>query len=179
MFTEIGQIGLPVPKTVALSFNAIKEIVSGKMPDLIDILSNFGKKDTLCVRPSSESVDWGGPGAVLNIGMNDERCSHLSKFIGKKAAAELYFRFIQAYSVNVARLDPDVFDHMTDANGNSVSAALTAYKDEMDENFPQSIEHQLSEVLRSMARAWEGTSARLLREAKGAQIGRASCRERV
>jgi pyruvate, orthophosphate dikinase len=26
----------------------------------------------------------------------------------------------------------------------------------------------LSEVLRSMARAWEGTSARLLRQAKGA-----------
>jgi pyruvate,orthophosphate dikinase len=165
---RLVRLDLPVPKTVALSFNAIKEIVSGKMPDLIDILSNFVEKDTLCVRPSSESVDWGGPGAVLNIGMNDERCSHLSKYIGKKAAAELYFRFIQAYSVNVARLDPDVFDHMTDANGNSVSAALTAYKDEMDENFPQSIEHQLSEVLRSMARAWEGTSARLLREAKGA-----------
>ena len=86
----------------------------------------------------------------------------------EKSASELYFRFIQAYSVNVARLDPDVFDHITRANGNSVSAALAAYKDEMDESFPQSIEHQLSEVLRSMARAWEGTSARLLREAKGA-----------
>ena len=38
----------------------------------------------------------------------------------------------------------------------------------MEDSFPQSIEHQLSEVLRSMARAWQGTSARLLREAKGA-----------
>ena len=162
------RLDLPVPKTVALSFDAIKGIVSGKMPDLIDILSNFDAKDTLCVRPSSESIDWGGPGAVLNIGMNEERCLHLSKYIGEKAAIELYFRFIQAYSVSVARLDPDVFDHITDANGNSVSAALAAYKDEMEESFPQSIEHQLSEVLRSMARAWEGTSARLLREAKGA-----------
>tara|TARA_Y100000589_G_scaffold299281_2_gene308600 strand:+ start:3364 stop:5961 length:2598 start_codon:yes stop_codon:yes gene_type:complete len=162
------RLDLPVPKTVALSFDAIKGIVSGKMPDLIDILSNFDAKDTLCVRPSSESIDWGGPGAVLNIGMNEERCLHLSKYIGEKAAVELYFRFIQAYSVSVARLDPDVFDHITDANGNSVSAALAAYKDEMEESFPQSIEHQLSEVLRSMARAWEGTSARLLREAKGA-----------
>ena len=162
------RLDLPVPKTVALSFDAIKGIVSGKMPDLIDILSKFDAKDTLCVRPSSESIDWGGPGAVLNIGMNEERCLHLSKYIGEKAAVELYFRFIQAYSVSVARLDPDVFDHITDANGNSVSAALAAYKDEMEESFPQSIEHQLSEVLRSMARAWEGTSARLLREAKGA-----------
>jgi len=165
---RLVRLDLPVPKTVALSFDAIKGIVSGKLPDLIDILSNFDKKDTLCVRPSSESIDWGGPGAVLNIGMNEDRCLHLSKYIGEKAASELYFRFIQAYSVSVARLDPDVFDHITGANGNSVSAALAAYKDEMDESFPQSIEHQLSEVLRSMARAWEGTSARLLREAKGA-----------
>ena len=165
---RLVRLDLPVPKTVALSFDAIKEIVSGKMPNLANIISNFNPEDTLCVRPSSESIDWGGPGAVLNIGMNDERCSHLSKNIGKKAASELYFRFIQAYSVNVARLDPDVFDHITDTNGSSVSAALAAYKEEMDDSFPQSIEHQLSEVLRSMARAWQGTSARLLREAKGA-----------
>ena len=78
----------------------------------MNILSHFNKTDTLCVRPSSESLDWGGPGAVLNIGMNDERCSHLSKHVGEKSASELYFRFIQAYSVNVARLDPDVFDHI-------------------------------------------------------------------
>ncbi len=165
---RLVRLDLPVPKTVALSFVAIKEIVSGKMPNLANIISNFNPEDTLCVRPSSESIDWGGPGAVLNIGMNDERCSHLSKNIGKKAASELYFRFIQAYSVSVARLDPDVFDHITGANGNSVSAALAAYKEEMEDSFPQSIEHQLSEVLRSMARAWQGTSARLLREAKGA-----------
>ena len=165
---RLVRLDLPVPKTVALSFDAIKGIVSGKMPDLVDILSNFEASDTLCVRPSSESTDWGGPGAVLNIGMNDERWLHLSKHIGEKAASELYFRFIQSYSISVARLDPDVFDHIIDANGNSVTAALAAYKDELGENFPQSIEIQLSEVLRSMARAWEGTSARLLREAKGA-----------
>ena len=115
---RLVRLDLPVPKTVALSFDAIKGIVSGKLPDLIDILSNFDKKDTLCVRPSSESVDWGGPGAVLNIGMNEDRCLHLSKYIGEKAASELYFRFIQAYSVSVARLDPDVFDHITGANEN-------------------------------------------------------------
>ena len=76
---RLVRLDLPVPKTVALSFDAIKGIVSGKMPDLVDILSNFDASDTLCVRPSSESTDWGGPGAVLNIGMNDERWLHLSK----------------------------------------------------------------------------------------------------
>ena len=76
---RLVRLDLPVPKTVALSFDAIKGIVSGKMPDLVDILSNFDARDTLCVRPSSESIDWGGPGAVLNIGMNEDRCLHLSK----------------------------------------------------------------------------------------------------
>ena len=38
----------------------------------------------------------------------------------------------------------------------------------MDECFPQDIESQLSEVLKSMSRAWQGTSARLLRVSKGA-----------
>ncbi len=38
----------------------------------------------------------------------------------------------------------------------------------MEEPFPQDPRRQLAEVLRSMARAWEGTSARLLRQAKGA-----------
>jgi pyruvate, orthophosphate dikinase len=47
-------------------------------------------------------------------------------------------------------------------------ASLFAYEAETDEPFPQDPARQLSDVLRSMARAWEGTSARLLRQAKGA-----------
>ena len=41
-------------------------------------------------------------------------------------------------------------------------------EEETDEAFPQDPAVQLAEVLRSMARAWEGTTARLLRQAKGA-----------
>jgi len=47
---------------------------------------------------------------------------------------------------------------------------LRAYADEMEDPFPQSVAQQLADVLRSMARAWEGTSARLLRQAKGAPV---------
>ncbi|MFT6121048.1 MAG: pyruvate,orthophosphate dikinase, partial [Yoonia sp.] len=43
-----------------------------------------------------------------------------------------------------------------------------AYEFEADEPFPQDPAVQLAEVLRSMARAWDGTTARLLRQAKGA-----------
>ena len=45
-----------------------------------------------------------------------------------------------------------------------------AYQEETDEPFPQDCARQLSDVLRSMARAWQGTTARLLREAKGAPV---------
>ncbi len=48
------------------------------------------------------------------------------------------------------------------------ASALLAYEDEAEEEFPQDPARQLSDVLKSMARAWEGTSARLLRQARGA-----------
>ena len=50
----------------------------------------------------------------------------------------------------------------------AIRDALRAYEAEMEEPFPEDPAKQLSEVLRSMARAWEGTTARLLRQAKGA-----------
>ncbi len=46
--------------------------------------------------------------------------------------------------------------------------AATPIEFETDEPFPQDPAVQLAEVLRSMARAWDGTTARLLRQAKGA-----------
>ena len=46
--------------------------------------------------------------------------------------------------------------------------AIDAYEQEIAECFPRTIEAQLSEVLKSMSRAWQGTSARLLRASKGA-----------
>jgi pyruvate,orthophosphate dikinase len=44
--------------------------------------------------------------------------------------------------------------------------AKSHYEEEMEEAFPQDPAVQLAEVLQSMARAWEGTSARLLRQAR-------------
>lgn len=165
---RLVRLDLPVPETVTLSFDAIKAVASGQLLDMAEIVSHFGPDDLLCVRPSSEDKDWGGPGAVLNIGMNDERYVQLSDTLGAEAAAALYLRFVQTYSVNVARLDADIFDHILDQGQQGLSEALRAYEDEADEAFPQDIAFQLGEVIRSMARAWEGTTARLLRQAKGA-----------
>ncbi|WP_052261489.1 putative PEP-binding protein [Ruegeria sp. ANG-S4] len=165
---RLVRLDMPVPRTVALSFDAVLQIAKGQMPDMSGILEQFDPSTLLCVRPSSQDPDWGGPGAVLNIGMNDARYLDLSGEMGADAAAALYLRFVQSYAMHVARLDPDVFDDIEADGREGLSLSLRAYEDETDEAFPQDRGEQLIAVLRSMARAWDGTSARLLRQAKGA-----------
>ncbi|WP_241525855.1 putative PEP-binding protein [Pseudophaeobacter leonis] len=164
---RLVRLDLPVPCTVALSFEAVQNIAAGALPDIRAILSKFSDDALLCVRPSSEVPDWGGPGAILNIGMNDIRYLSLKEALGHEAAASLYLRFVQSYAVHVARLDPDVFDDVEDGGPDALREILQAYEAETDEVFPQDPAEQLGAALRSMARAWEGTSARLLRQAKG------------
>ncbi|SHI68192.1 pyruvate phosphate dikinase [Shimia gijangensis] len=165
---RLVRLDLPVPRTVALSFDEVHRIAAGEMPDMDALLALLASESLICVRPSSEDPDWGGPGAILNIGMNDARHAQLSLEMGAQAANALYARFIQSYSVHVARLDPDMFDDMDMESDTVCQQALDAYEDEAEEPFPQQPADQLAGVLRSMARAWEGTSARLLRQAKGA-----------
>ncbi len=161
------RLDLPVPQTVALPAQTVRSIAAGHPIDVKAILAHFGPSALISVRPSPENPDWGGPGTVLNIGMNANRHKALIKTHGAEAADALYLRFVQAYATHVARLDPDMFE-VSQASASALRDALQHYEREMDEPFPESAETQLSEVLRSMARAWEGTSARLLRQAKGA-----------
>ncbi len=165
---RLARLDLPVPPTVALSFEAVKAIAQGTLPDIDRIVTQFTKGGLLCVRPSSEDPDWGGPGAILNIGMNDARFDEFSTAVGADAAARLYSRFVQSYAVHVARLDPDMFDDVPEDPQDALRQSLIAYVEEAEEAFPQDPARQLADVLKSMARAWEGTSARLLRQAKGA-----------
>ncbi|SLN42144.1 Pyruvate, phosphate dikinase [Roseovarius gaetbuli] len=165
---RLVRLDLPVPRTIALSFDAVHSIAAGDMPDMKALLAPFGDAPLLCVRPSSEDPDWGGPGAILNIGINDATYVDLSDKLGEVAAAEIYLRFVQSYAIHVARLDPDILDDVSSDPKLGLSQALRAYEAETEEEFPQDPAVQLAEVLRSMARAWEGTTARLLRQAKGA-----------
>ncbi len=160
---RLVRMGLPLPKTVAMSFTGVRRIASGQpvaSDDLLDILGDT----LLSVRPSSEVSDWGGPGAVLNIGMNAARHASLSNTIGHQAADALYRRFITSYALQVAHLDSELFEDPSA----TVADLRNAYEDEADEPFPEDPSRQLLDVLRAMARAWESTSARLLRQARGA-----------
>ncbi len=167
---RLVRLDLPVPRTVALSFDAVQKIANGEMPDIASVIAEMPEGALMCVRPSSQDPDWGGPGAVLNIGINDKRFEELCATIGEDAAAALYTRFVQTYAINVARLDPDMFDDVAGDGRTALMQSLRAYEAETEEQFPQDPGVQLAAVLQSMARAWEGTSARLLRQAKGAPL---------
>lgn len=164
------RLDLPVPRTVAISFSGVHSIAAGHFEELLDLLDNFNNDDLLCVRPSSESPDWGGPSAIMNIGMNDVRYDELKQKLGADMAASIYIEFIQAYSLHVARLDPDIFNQVDHGSSDALPNILEIYESEAEQEFPQNITVQLSEILRSMARTWESTTARLLRQAKGAPI---------
>lgn len=165
---RLVRLELPVPRTVAVSFDAVRRIGAGEMPDVAAIVAEMPEGALMCVRPSSQDPDWGGPGAVLNIGINDARFEHFCETIGERAAAALYARFVQSYAIHIARLDPDMFDGVNGDGRAALEQSLHAYEAETEETFPQDPAVQLAGVLRSMARAWDGTSARLLRQAKGA-----------
>ncbi len=163
---RLVRLELPVPETVALPAQTVRAVASGHQVDVAAILAHFGEGALVSVRPSPENPDWGGPATILNVGMNAARHARLVETHGQAAADALYLRFVQAYATHVARLDPDMFDAAPSAE--ALRDALRVYELEMDEPFPQDAGRQLSEVLRSVARAWEGTTARLLRQAKGA-----------
>ena len=181
---RLVRMDLPVPRSHAISADSVLKIAAGHPPD-IDMLGNLlndaERPDQrtcglVSVRPSAQNPEWGGPGTVLNVGINDRCHSALTERIGPEAADAIYLRFVQAYAIHIARLDPDMFAQEGEG---ALREALRTYADEMDEEFPQDPAVQLGEVLRSMARAWDGPTARLLRQAKGARPRRRldwSCR---
>ncbi|MFC3527240.1 putative PEP-binding protein [Paracoccus mangrovi] len=156
---------LPVPASFAVSADAVRAIAAGQIPDRARLAAIIERADGLVsVRPSAQNPAWGGPGTVLNVGINAACHARLAETRGKSAADALYLGFVQAYAIHVARLDPDMFSD----SDVGLETALRSYEDETDEEFPQDPTRQLAEVLRSMARAWDGPTARLLRQAKGA-----------
>lgn len=163
------RLDLPVPRTVALSFDAVHDLAAGHILDTARLIAPFGDAPLLSVRPSSQDPDWGGPGTILNIGMNRTMHARLAETHGMAAANAIYLRFIEAYAVQIARLDPDMFE-VGDNSAAALEAMLATYEAETDEAFPEDPAQQLVEVLRSMARAWGGTTARILRQAKGAPV---------
>lgn len=168
---KLRNLGLPVPLAYGISAETVRGIAAGHFPDVAGLLAKFAARGIVSVRSSPIKREWGGPETLLNVGLNDNIHAKLCHRLGEDGANTLYGRFVQDYSIHVARLDGDAFDNVArnEASSNkALKAALEIYEQEMEEAFPQDPVIQLTHVLRSMARAWEGTSARILRQARGA-----------
>lgn len=169
---------MPVPRGFAVSKAAVKRLAVGDVPDLSQISAVMKPGVLYSVRRSPEQRNWGGPRAILNIGMNDQTRDVLAQDMGLDRANDLYFRFIRAYALKVARLDEDDLEELVEEEftkrgrdfGHLVKALLAFYEDELDEPFPQDPMEQMAQVLRAVARMWEGTTARILRQARGAPM---------
>ena len=77
------RLGLPVPLTVALPFDTVRAVAKGAVLDMGALLAPFGPAPLLTVRPSSLDPDWGGPGTVLLVGMNEARRTALARGVGE------------------------------------------------------------------------------------------------
>ncbi len=168
--------GLPVPKGWGLSVAAVKAIANEDFPASWPFLNELSTGCLVSVRASPIARVWGGPDALLNLGMNQATCDILKAPLGEDAATALYARFVQDYSIKVARLDPEWFEELyflhtkkgkVDAQA-VLGSSLTLYDQHVGELFPQEPVRQLRKALRSFVKAWDGTTARILRMAQGA-----------
>ena len=169
---------LPVPTAYAVSVDMVHKIALGEYPEKRPFDDALKPGVLYSVRRSPENREWGGPRAILNIGMNFETRDVLARSIGMDAANDLFCRFVRSYSIKVARLDEDDIEELVEEQftkkgrdqGQLLSALLDFYEDELGESFPQDPHVQMHQVLRAMALMWEGTTARILRQARGAPI---------
>lgn len=169
-------LDLPVPSAIALSYQCVAEIaLGGNLPLLEGFLGPF-----LSLRSSPGDKSWGGPPAILNLGITDATLPLLIKKIGTVAAWRAYRRLIQTFAVRIHGLDPEEFEGLyysrknadKPLNEDAIKALVAASKDyyemEMGEPFPQDPAVQISSALRAMAKEWHAPTARILRSAKGA-----------
>ena len=153
---RLTALGLAVPPGVALSFDCVRALADGgPMPDL-----PLDPSRLLVLRSSPEHRAWGGPGAVLNLGICAAALPRLAARIGPAAAQELQRRAIAGFAHAVHGLDPDDFE--------PPAQALAIFAAQTGQPFPGDPLEQLEAAARAMARAWDAPSARILRRAKGA-----------
>lgn len=170
------EAGLPVPKAWGLSIAAVKAIADEDFPEEWPFLNELSVGCLVSVRVSPVAREWGGPEALLNLGMNQATCDLLKEPLGNDAAVGLYARFVQDYSVQVARLDVEEFEEVYALHTKKgkidydavLMQSLALYDQHVGELFPQEPVRQLRKALRSFVKGWDGTTARILRMAQGA-----------
>lgn len=182
--------GLPVPRGFALPADLVAEIAAVGArraigPALDALIDGIGPEALLAIRASPPDTAWGGPPALLNLGITDATLPALAGRVGRRPALDLYRRLIQSWAVAVSGLDAEGFEEILAGRlaaegvageaglSEAALATLTAafrhhHAEEAGEDFPQDRAEQVRLGFETMARAWDGASARILRAARGA-----------
>ncbi len=174
--TRMRAAGLPIPPAIALDFAAVRALNGGAV--LPDLPPTIGPLTSLRASPGDPA--WGGPQAMLNIGLGAEVRAKLTDERGALVASEIERRLIQAYATRVDHLDIEDFENLyydqlklTPEMGEEDLASVVAtarqfYAAEMDADFPDDPAQQRQKALHAMAREWLRPTSQMLREAKGA-----------
>ncbi|MBP7000139.1 putative PEP-binding protein [Amaricoccus sp.] len=172
-------LGLPVLPGLALSFDCVRELAEGGPMPALPVSFDDGRLYVLRSSPLSRS--WGGAPAILDVGLGAATLPAVAARIGERRALAAMCGFVQAYAVSVAKLDPEDFEALGAGHDgrpvaglaeSEIASLLAAkkrlYEEETGAPFPEDPLDQLEGAARAMARAWNGASARILREARGA-----------
>ena len=123
--------------------------------------------------------------AILNIGLTTGAITRVTARVGLRAALDLRRRLIQNFAVTAMGADPEAFENalydrlklagedseeaLDEASLKALEADyLSIVRDETDEDFPEDAADQLGMGITAMTRAWDATTARLVRQARGA-----------
>ena len=180
---SLTNLGLPVPKGFFISKNIVNESVNVAR---FKISGKFTKLTGLyALRASPSHRDWGSIDAILNLGMNDRSVQMVGALIGKRAAFDIYRRFINNFGISVFGLDPEVFENIhfkrtrlmdfddeslldEDALRTIVEYSKEKFRQEVGSHFPQSLAEQLDVAFLAMSKSWYRPSAKILRNTRGA-----------
>ena len=73
---RLVRLGLPVPLTATLSFDAVRQFGHGVVPDLAPLWADFSLHCFVSVGCNSQASDWGGASTVPISGMKVETAEH-------------------------------------------------------------------------------------------------------
>ncbi|MEM9050093.1 MAG: pyruvate, phosphate dikinase [Pseudomonadota bacterium] len=188
--SRLAALDLPVPLGLVLPLPVVSDMADRGAAAVLGVdlgasVARLGPEALLAVRASPPDPAWGGPHAILNIGVTDDSLPALSARVGARAARDLYRRLIQSYAAGVAGLDGDGFENIlydrlklegAESEASLQVAALdrllaefkALFAEETGAVFPQDKTAQLLAALEAAARNWARPSAKILRSARGA-----------
>ena len=168
---DLCRAGVPMPDTVLIEVDMVQRLATGAHRCADQIFEAFGGDAIVAVRSSAREANLGGAKAVLHVGLTRRWLDQLPAAPERDIAIARFHDFVQFHAVHVARLDPDAFIGLSspaDDPERRLAGILAAFERQSGAPFPDNATEQLDAVLRSMARAWDATTARILRRARGA-----------